>query len=104
MDRRQQIQGWLSLRDREGLTYRELSERVGVPANTLAHWSWRLRHEEPTAPSSEPEFVELIPSSAIRSDVADRVVIITRSKRRAIVPTSIDADALARIVSVLERC
>lgn len=104
MDRRQQIQSWLSLRAREGLTYRELSEHVGVPANTLAHWAWKLRREEPTAANSPAEFVELVPTSASRTRGAERVVIVTRSKRRAIVPTSIDAEALARIVSVLERC
>jgi len=36
MGRHAQMEHWLSLREREGLTYRELSERSGIPSNTLA--------------------------------------------------------------------
>ena len=59
MDRRREVQRWLALRDREGLTYRNLSARSGIPANTLAHWAWRLRREERSTRESAP-FVELV--------------------------------------------
>ena len=38
MDRRQQVRRWLDLREREGLTYAQLSARSGIPANTLRQW------------------------------------------------------------------
>ena len=41
--RRDEMVALLALRDCEGLTFRELSARCGVPAATLNWWSWRLR-------------------------------------------------------------
>lgn len=35
MDRRKEVERWLTLRDRPGLTYRELSQRCGLQPNTL---------------------------------------------------------------------
>ncbi|MEW6072189.1 MAG: hypothetical protein AB1726_06265 [Planctomycetota bacterium] len=49
MDRGEQMRRWLGLRERRGLTYRELSARTGVAAGTLAYWAWKLRHEGETA-------------------------------------------------------
>ena len=51
--RRDEMVTLLALRDREGLTFRELSARCGVPAATLNWWSWRLRRE------AQPAFTEL---------------------------------------------
>jgi len=39
------VQHWLAVREREHLTYRELSQRSGIPRNTIAYWAWRLRRE-----------------------------------------------------------
>lgn len=52
--RRREIERWLSRREAEGLTLRELSVRSGIPVGTLAWWSHRLRNEQ-----AEPEFVDL---------------------------------------------
>lgn len=49
-----EIRELLSRRDREGLTYRELSEESGIPIGTLSYWRARLRRRE-----SEPLFEEL---------------------------------------------
>jgi transposase len=104
MVRRDQAREWLAVREREGLTYKALSARVGVPVTTLAHWAWRLRREAAQEPGTPTEFVELVPSSrALISDTA-RVEIITRSERRVIVDAGIDVIALARIVLAVERC
>ena len=43
--RREEIAALLALREREGLTYAELSERCGLAATTLSWWSCRLRRE-----------------------------------------------------------
>ena len=37
--------GLLAEREREGLTMRALSERSGVPVQTLSYWASKLRRE-----------------------------------------------------------
>lgn len=101
MDRRTEVERWLALRDREGLTYRELSQRSSIPANTLTDWAWRLRRER--SPQSErPPLVELVATAALANASTSRVEIVFRSERRVIVDASIDGDALARVVATLE--
>lgn len=99
MDRRRAVQRWLDLREREGLTYRELSRRSGIPANTLTHWAWRLRKESRPEPRA---FVELVPAEDARRD--SRVEIIVRGERRVLVDPSIEPETLTRILSAVERC
>jgi hypothetical protein len=97
------VERWLALRDREHLTYRELSQRSGIPANTLAHWAWRLRREQATLPA-ESAFVELVATAAPAHRSGSRVEIILRGERRVVVDASIDADALARVLTAVDRC
>ena len=104
MDRRAEVEHWLALRDRENLTYLELSRRSGIRANTLAHWAWRLRRER-SPRSDAPPFVELVPKAeSSREMAASRIEIVLRSDRRVIVDASVDADALARVLAAVERC
>ena len=103
MGRRDEVQHWLALREREHLTYRELSQRCGIPRNTLAHWAWRLRHEGAEDPPSEPAFVELS-ASLPPAAVAARVEIVTRTDRRLVVDATIEPELLERLVTALERC
>ncbi|MEZ5964541.1 MAG: helix-turn-helix transcriptional regulator [Planctomycetota bacterium] len=51
---RSEITSILALRDREGLSYAELSRRTGVRPATLSWWSWRQRKER----CSKDRFVE----------------------------------------------
>lgn len=104
MERRQQMQRWLAIRERDGLTYRELSQRVGVSANALAQWAWRLRHDAAKRSSTVAEFVELVPSAAPQDPPSSRVEIVTRSDRRVIVDAQIDVAVLTRILVAVERC
>lgn len=101
---REQVRRWFSRREREGLTYRELSARVGVPANTLCHWAWRLRREARSGAVEKPAFVELTVASRPEIAVGQRVEIVLRSKRRVIVDAALDSAALTRLVAALERC
>lgn len=103
MDRRREVQRWLALRDREGLTYRDLSARSGLPANTLAHWAWRLRREERSTRESAP-FVELVPAQRHEDSAAGRVEILLRGERRVVVDAAIDPAVLARLLVAIERC
>lgn len=104
MDRRTEVEGWLALRDREHLTYLELSQRCGIRANTLAHWAWRLRRERPLRAEQQP-FVEIIASGAASTgETTSRIEIHLRNDRRVTVDATIDVDALARVLAVVERC
>jgi len=103
MDRREQMRRWLAQREREGLTFKQLSERTEVPLGTLACWAWKLRREgAPTASrkSGDARFVELVP----QDDAGGRVEIVLRGERRLIVDASIDEPSLVRILSALDRC
>ena len=56
---RSKIERYLTLRDREGLTYAALAARTGVPIGTLSYWSTKLRRESVQIRS--PGFIELTP-------------------------------------------
>lgn len=101
---REQVRRWLAKRDREGLTYRELSVRVGVPANTLCQWAWRFRHESVQPAAEEPAFVQLTSAPSRDTPPSQRVEIVLRSKRRVIVDAAIDSGVLTRLLEVIERC
>ena len=104
MDRRREVQRWLALREREGLTFRELARRSGICAGTLGHWAWRLRREERDGRGHRGGFVELVPDAAAEAAPSSRVEIVLRSERRVIVDAGIDAAVLGRLLAVVERC
>jgi hypothetical protein len=45
-ERRAAIERWLRLREKQGLTLREISTRSGIPEGTLSWWAHRLRHAQ----------------------------------------------------------
>lgn len=100
MDRRTEIGRWLAVREREGLTFRELARRSGICAGTLGHWAWRLRRERKRAGS----FVELVTSPQALDGASSRVEIVLRGERRVIVDAGIEVEALARVLAAVERC
>src|SRR5688572_10721196 len=102
MDRRAEIRRWLALRDREGLTYRELSQRCHVPVNTLAHWAWKLRREGSVQATTE-EFVEVVPRGETATE-APRIEIQLLCGRRVVADAGVDPGKLAGVIAALERC
>jgi transcriptional regulator with XRE-family HTH domain len=40
---RSEVERWLRVREREGVSFAELARRSGIPFGTLANWSRRLR-------------------------------------------------------------
>jgi len=97
-NRRGEIARLLAQRERQGLTYRELSERSGVAAHTLSWWAWKLRRE---AAESTPAFVEVElpagePGSAFEVELPGGVVLR--------VPPDFDASALRRLLGVFRAC
>ena len=105
MVNREQVRRWLDRRERDGLTYRELSAQVGVPANTLCQWAWRLRQEaaQPSA-ANQPAFVQLTSVPSSDEALPQRVEIVLRSKRRVIVDAALDSAVLTRLLAAIERC
>jgi transcriptional regulator with XRE-family HTH domain len=110
MDRREQMRRWLALREEQGLTFRQLSERTGVAAGTLGSWAWKLRGEATAGRrrrGSAPSFVELIPSvSAEREEprAGEGIEIVLGRGRRILVRGEVDETLLLRVVRALERC
>ena len=43
---RGEVERWLRVREREGLSFAEISRRSGIPVGTLANWSQRLRRDD----------------------------------------------------------
>src|SRR5688572_4452411 len=104
MDRRREMERWLALREREGLTFRELASRSGISAGTLGHWAWKLRRARDGAGRRGQRLVELVTDGVSASGSSSRVEIVLRSDRRVIVDAAIDADALLRVLAIVERC
>jgi transcriptional regulator with XRE-family HTH domain len=99
-----EIGRWLAVREREGLTYRELAQRSGIRAGTLGHWAWRLRRERAEVPKRGRGFVELVTATATQEGPSSRVEIVLRGERRVIVDAGIEAEALARVLAAVARC
>jgi transposase len=103
--RHAQMIGWLELRRREGLTYRELVERSGCSLKTLYRWSAKLRGKaqssQVVSAARESSFVELVEE---RQSSVSRIEIVLANERRVVVGSDIDEVSLSRVVRALERC
>lgn len=62
MERRREMERWLALGEREGLTFRELAERSGIPVGTLAWWAWAAAPGR-TAPSGRRHTLAMVSCS-----------------------------------------
>src|SRR5512134_1141166 len=100
-----------------GLTLKEFAAEIGVNANTLAGWRWRLSSREAVATvASEgrgPAFLEIVApledhnadeGTATEAAVPDvePLEIVLRGGHRVRVPVRFDEAALRRVVAVLE--
>lgn len=88
---------------RSGLTARQFAAQIGVNANTLAHWKWRLAAEaDPRV--GEDSFIEV--SAAVVSTASgadDRLEVVCRGGRTVRVPRDFDTATLVRVLDALER-
>ncbi len=94
-ERRQQMAALLDRRDREGLTYGELSDESGVPAGTLASWKYRFRREQ-----EDCGFAELA-DELVPSETDGRVEVIGPLGHVVRFDGSIDPGLLEIILAVL---
>ena len=94
------MEALLARRERQGLTWAELSRRAGLPVWKLRWWQRRLSPKPGTRrPTGSFVAVQVIEPS--RADPAP-LEIVTPSGFRLRVPADFDADHLRRIVRALE--
>lgn len=104
------MRAWLARRDQRGLTFRELSAEVGVPHGTLAFWAWKLRQEGRPHPRRRPRavdpFIELVATASPPAPPPPSpcLEVVVARGRRIVIRGPFDAEQLARVVEVLERC
>jgi hypothetical protein len=100
---------------RSGKTSKEFAAETGVNARTLLWWSSKLRGERATAKAermapadvrgkavrgiTEPAIVELAGAGVLGGE---RFELELSGGRRLMIPAGFDADALSRLLAVLE--
>ncbi len=111
-----------------GLTAKEYAAEVGLNANTLAHWGWRLRGEEQAKPRRKPAkagrgqrgWLEVVAPGGdstvatiemdadggaggrLGSSMTGWFELVMGSGRVIRVPAEFDGQALSRLLAVLE--
>jgi transposase-like protein len=108
-----------------GLTANEFAAEMGFNANTLSHWSWKLSQEKSASPATapkrrrskkprprrskprrkrtaKPEPVAFIDVSPVVSGGRNQRFEIELGSRRLFVPPQFEAEALTRLLDVLE--
>ena len=93
----------LRRKDRQGLTYDQLSKDSGVPVSTLRWWKRRLA-EEASLTSAEREpgvrFVEATLAPVSPSEA--RYEIVLESGRRLVLDEGFEAGAVRTLIGLLE--
>lgn len=98
---------WLDRVERwraSGLSTREFAAHIGVNANTLASWRWKLRRsgaEEALGAPVPLQFVEVRATEPAGTEAHLEVVL--RHGQVVRVPRDFDETALRRLVDLLER-
>jgi transposase-like protein len=96
-----------------GLTAHEFAAEIGVNANTLAHWRWRLNARTAARPrsaarSTAPAFVEVVEAAGVvgaapaAAAVTEPLELVLPSGLRIRVPVHFDAASLRSLVAALE--
>lgn len=95
--RRAEILELFAQRDRERLTWKQLSERSGIPVGTLTSWQQALRKEA----RKKAGFVELAPKKAASQPGHPALTLETAAGLRIHLPPGFDADTLRQVLSTL---
>jgi transposase-like protein len=91
----------LAERDREGLSFPELSARSGVPASTLQRWGRKLSSEG-RIEEAAPPFVEVVP--AAEEPPSGRIEVLLRSGHVLYLDPGPPCAGLSELVTLLESC
>lgn len=90
---------------RSGLTAEEFANSIGVRVGTLTHWAWQLGHELRTRqakvtppPLRMASVMEWVGGGA----GSERFELVLGNGRRLHIPARFEADALKRLLAVVE--
>ncbi len=86
-----EIRSILRRKDREDLTYAELSAETGIPIGTIA--GWRRRYG-----SGSESFMEI---DLDHTDEATELEVIGPRGHRVVIPPDVDEDLLRRVLTAL---
>jgi transcriptional regulator with XRE-family HTH domain len=103
--RRSAIERLLRRRERDGLTYRELSEGSGIPIPTLAWWSRKLEREaeaEVQSATCELVAVEVVDDEVDEGGAA--IEIVVGERLRLVVPATASEAHLQRVLRAVASC
>ena len=89
------MERWLRKRERQGLTYRELSEESGIPIPTLAWWSRRLTEVPERRASCELVAVEVVEELPLEGVAIE---IVCGEALKVVVPPGASEAHLARVL------
>lgn len=103
------VERWID----SGLTAHEFATEVGVNANTLSHWKWRLSKERrakkpphrrpardlPVDETTQMDFVE-VATPLLQAE--SRFELELPGGRRVFVPPHFDPDALGKLIDIVE--
>jgi transposase-like protein len=88
---------------RDGLSFHELARRAGVTDRTLRRWNRLFREEslQRAVPDrAEGAFVDLIE----HSELGSRIEVVLPGERRIVINGTAIVEALARILTAVDRC
>ena len=107
------VERWID----SGLTAHEFATEVGVNANTLSHWKWRLSKEARSGSrakkpqkrqparevtTGETTHVDFIEVAAPLLQAESRFELELQGGRRLFVPPHFDPDALVKLIDILD--
>ena len=99
--RREDLVRLLEQRAEERLTYRELSDRSGIPIPTLGYWASKLRGEREEGDTAS----RLVPVDVLDSSVQGPITVEVGGGVRLHIERDFDAVHLSRLLDVLAtRC
>ncbi len=95
--RQKEMEKWLSVRDQEGISFRELSARSGFPIGTLASLSQKLRRER----KPKQGFFELTTVEAQPAAGPSSVTVRFQAGHELVLDGQLDPESLERLTRLL---
>ena len=95
----------LRRRERQGLTYRELSDDSGIPIPTLSWWSRKLKREEEGA--AEVRACQLVPVEIVEDELQEcdaAIEIVVADRLKLLVPPTVSEAHLQRVLRAVASC
>ena len=86
-----------------GLSAEQFAAEIGVNAGTLRQWKYSLAAKGRAVRAAESSFVEVKPVATVEGSSSTAVFELEVGRRRLRIPAQFDADALYRLIAVLER-